>query len=206
MSFPTLLARQCHNCSFKLRENDVYMAIERPLKIKINAEDAHKLESRDNFFQITWHYFSDHVLKIEALRSKISSGTFTSPMVLMVGTFVLAKGEVHRATRLYYISTKHSPDRVMEQCFGIHNPLKLNKTCFSLRLNTSREFPDPVGSPVSQLFFQTPGKRCLHGYWATVKNQNQRWRRSQTRITWQFFSDHMTLFFRSRVKNRSASK
>ena len=120
MSFPTLLARQCHNCSFKLRENDVYMAIERPLKIKINAEDAHKLESRDNFFQITWHYFSDHVLKIEALRSKISSGTFTSLMILMVGTFVLAKGEVHRATRLYYISTKHSPDRVVEQCFGIH--------------------------------------------------------------------------------------
>jgi len=41
-------------------------------------------------------------------------------VLLMVGTFVLAKGEVHRPTRLYYISTKHSPDRVVEQCFGIH--------------------------------------------------------------------------------------
>ena len=61
------------------------MPIERPLKIKINAEDAYKLESHDNFFRSDMTFnFSDHVLKIEALRSQISNGTFTTLMILIL--------------------------------------------------------------------------------------------------------------------------
>ena len=44
---------------------------------------AHKLESHDNFFQMAWSFFSAHVLRIEALRSQISNGIFTTLMILI---------------------------------------------------------------------------------------------------------------------------
>ena len=89
---------------------------------------------------------------------------------------------------------------------NIKQPLKLNKTYFSLRLNTSREFPDPVGSIESQLFIQTPEKRCLRGYWATVKNQFNAQGAHKLELHDNFFFRSHDIFFSSRVKNRSASK
>ena len=53
---------------------------------------------------------------------------------------------------------------------NIMQSFKVKQNCFSLRLNTSREFSDPVGSIVSLLFIQILKKRCLHGHGATIKN------------------------------------
>ena len=36
------------------------------------------------FFQIMWHFFSDHVLKIEPPSMQISNGGFTTPVILIV--------------------------------------------------------------------------------------------------------------------------
>ena len=48
---------------------------------------------------------------------------------------------------------------------------KINKTCFSLRLNISHEFPDPVGSIASLLFIQILEKDVyMATHRATVKH------------------------------------
>ena len=51
---------------------------------RVNPSFRSPLQARGGIFWITWHYFSDHMTRIEPLRIQIFNGSFTTLLILIV--------------------------------------------------------------------------------------------------------------------------
>ena len=59
---------------------------------------ASPLQEREGIFRITWHYFSDHMTRIEPLRIQIFNGSFTTLLILIVYLVLKSISRNKRAT------------------------------------------------------------------------------------------------------------